>query len=157
MSEPKSVILGAGAIVTLDDIDLSKQSNGNMVRNSTFSLRWVSPELYDDWSQPKRPAKMLGNNPLRDWEGEWIPLSGGVTYSLTAKWKAGASADSVIFIRTKAKPVYESVATESAAISVAVDEVKVTGSAETAWGQICIRTSAKPGEVLESVSLKALP
>ena len=157
VSPAKAVNLTAGSSVTLADIDSSQQADGNLVRNSSFALRWVSPDLFDHWSQPKPPPKLLGKNGMRDWEGEWIPLTSGVTYQLSTRWKPDAASDSAVFARTKAKLGYESLASESAAITPAGNDVKLTGSNETAWAQVCIRASAKPDAVLEAVSLRAVP
>lgn len=157
VTAPKAITLSEGADAVLEDTDLSAKGDGNLIRNGSFALRWVSPDLYDNWSQPKRPAKLLGNRPLRDWEGEWIPLTAGTTYELSARWKAVADSDVAVFVRTKAKPVYESLATESESLTASGKSVRITGSPEVAWAQVCIRTALKPGDLLDGVSLHRAP
>ena len=153
------ITLKNGDELSLGPIDLSEVSSGNLVRNGRFTLRWVSQELYDNWSQPKRPAKMIGNNPMRDWEGEWIPLGKDIVYKLAVRWKTGGAsvADSRVFLRTKGKADSASLVTESAAATTDHPEVKITGSQEASWAQLCIRTPVRPDECLEEVSLRTAP
>jgi hypothetical protein len=152
------VSLAAGASRALDPIDLSSSADGNLLRNSTLALRWVSAEGLDDWSLRALPAKLAAKTPLRDWEGEWIPLQDGVTYQLTARWKAtSAEGGPHIFVRTKTKAEHGSLPTESASINAGTKEVTITGSPEAAWAQVCIRTPEFPATVLEAVSLRPMP
>jgi hypothetical protein len=158
MSDAKAVTLAASASIAVDPMDLSGETDGNLVRNSRLTLRWVSEQGFDDWSVRNPPAKLAGKTPMRDWEGEWIPLQDGVAYQLTAQWKAPASSSgSQVFLRTKAKLVYGSLQTDSAPVTPENQNVMVTGSPESAWAQVCIRTSQSPDAVLAGVCLRPLP
>ncbi len=158
VTPPLKATLKPGAVTTLDRLELPSASKNNLVRNSSFVLHWVSTEALDHWSQPKRPGKLMSGSPVRDWEGEWIPLTSGVSYQLSAHWKAVAEAQgATVFVRTKAKPDYASLATESTSIGPNQAEVRITGSTEAAWAQLCIRSPQPPELVLESVELLALP
>ena len=50
VSEPKTVKLSGTASVALDPIDLTPGADGNLVRNGTLALRWVSGDAFDHWS-----------------------------------------------------------------------------------------------------------
>jgi hypothetical protein len=156
VSQAKPVSLAAAATVTLEPVDLSQGTDGNLVRNGTLALRWVSAEAFDHWSLRSPPGKLAAKTPVRDWDGEWIPLQSGVTYHLTARWKATAEDANgpQVFLRTKAKPDGGSITTDSAPVVRGTKEVAVIGSPEAAWAQVCIRTSQAPDTVLEAVSLR---
>jgi hypothetical protein len=156
VSEAKPVSLAAAATVTLEPVDLSEGTDGNLVRNGTFTVRWVSAEAFDHWSLRSLPGKLAASRPVRDWDGEWIPLQSGVTYHLTSRWKATAADANgpQVFLRTKAKPDGGSITTDSAPLMQGTKELAVTGSPEAAWAQVCIRTSQSPDTVLEAVSLR---
>jgi hypothetical protein len=156
-SEMKTAQLAAEGSVALDPVDLSERADGNLVRNSTFALRWVSQEGFDHWSMRRPPGKLAAQTPMRDWEGEWIPLQTGVTYALSAQWKpaAAGTSDAQVFLRTKAKPDYGSLPTDSAPVMPGGPEATVTGSPEAAWGQVCVRSPQSPDATLASVQLRA--
>jgi hypothetical protein len=157
VSEVQSVKLNAGSAVALNPVDWSCGADGNLVRNGTLVLRWVSAAGFDHWSLRSPPGKLAAKTPMRDWEGEWIPLQSGVTYQLSARWKTSATdaGGTQVFLRTKAKPDYISPPTESAPVIPGTEEVLITGSPEAAWAQVCIRTPVSPDAVLEKVSLRA--
>lgn len=159
VSEAKPVSLATAATVTLEPVDLSQGTDGNLVRNGTFALRWVSGEAFDHWSLRSPPGKLAAKTPVRDWDGEWIPLQSGVTYHLTARWKATAADANgpQVFLRTKAKPDGGSITTDSAPVVRGTKELAVTGSPEAAWAQVCIRASQSRDTVLEAVSLRQAP
>jgi hypothetical protein len=158
VSEAKAMILKASAPLNMGTMDLSGETDENLIRNGKFTLRWVSDQGFDDWSLRNPPAKLAGKSPTRDWEGEWIPLRSGVSYQLTAQWKASAGASgSQVFLRTKAKLVYGSLQTDSAPVTPENHEVTVTGSTESAWAQVCIRSAQPPDAVLDTVRLRPLP
>ena len=156
VSEAKPVSLAAGATVSLEPVDLSQGADGNLVRNGSFALRWVSAEAFDHWSLRNPPGKLAAMTPVRDWEGEWIPLQAGVTYHLTARWrKPEADGNGPrVFLRTKAKPDGGSFTTDSASVIPGKKEVAVTGSPEAAWAQVCLRTSQSPDVVVEAIDLR---
>ena len=159
VSEPQFVKLAAAAAVTLDPVDLSPGADGNLVRNGTLDLRWVSGETFDHWSMRKPPGKLAEKTPMRDWEGEWIPLESGVTYLLAARWKSTDAQEGgpLVFIRTKAKPAHDALPTDSAPVIPGGSDVSITGSPEAAWAQICIRSPQPPDAVLKEVSLRPAP
>jgi hypothetical protein len=150
------VQLATGASIALDPVDLSPGGDGNLVRNGTFSLRWVSGETFDHWSRRNPPGKLAAKTPMRDWEGEWIPLQNGVTYQVAVRWKAAATAasDSQVFLRTKAKPDYNSLAVESAPVIPGGEDVAITGSPDAAWAQVCVRSPQAPDAIVEFVKLR---
>jgi hypothetical protein len=158
VSEAKTVKLTTEPAV-LEAVDLSRDATGNLVRNSTLTLRWISSEGFDDWSLRAPPGKLAAKTPMRDWEGEWIPLQNGATYQLAARWKTSAADAGVsqVFVRTKAKPAYDSLPTESAPVIPGTKEIVITGNPEAAWAQVCIRSPLPPDAVLESVSLRSTP
>lgn len=153
------VKLAAGAAMRLDSLDISKDTAGNLIRNPAFQLRWVSAEGFDHWNRRKPPARLAGASPQIDWEGEWIPLVKGITYQLSAQWQdAAASGEDVqIFIRTKARPVYESPPGESAALTPGSPELRITGTAEVAWAQVIVRTRKSPETVIETIRFHSVP
>jgi hypothetical protein len=158
VSEAKAVTLKSSASQDMGTMDLSGETDENLIRNSKFTLRWISDQGFDDWSLRNPPAKLGGKSPVRDWEGEWIPLRSGESYQLTAQWKAPAGAsDSQVFLRTKAKLVYGSLQTDSAPVTSENHEVSVTGSTDSAWAQVCIRSAQSPDAVLDTVRLRPLP
>lgn len=139
----------------LEPIDLAGAVN-NLVRNPSFRLRWVSPEGFDDWTMRKPTGKLAAQIKTRDWEGEWVPLQPGVTYLLSARWKPGADAETQVFLRTQAKLEYGTLGVDSAPVTPSSGEVEVTGSAEAAWGRVCVRATASPDELLDGVSLQVV-
>lgn len=157
--ELASVTLAAGTSITLDTVDLSSNPDSNLVRNPAFSLRWVSAEGFDHWSPRMPPARLAGANPMRDWEGEWIPLTNGTAYQLSAHWKAtaGDGEGPRVFVRTKAKPPYASPPTDSSAVTPGGREIRLTGTPEAAWAQVIVRSRQLPDAVLEEVCLQARP
>jgi hypothetical protein len=159
VSAPRNVQLAAGAAGALDPVDLSQGADGNLVRNATFTLRWVSGAGLDHWSMRNPPGKLAAKTPVRDWEGEWIPLQNGVTYQLTVRWKAAATNPDGprVFLRTKARPDYSSLPAESEAVIPGGREVAFTGSPEAAWAQVCIRTPQPPDAIMDSVKLCPAP
>ncbi len=159
VKELPPVKITTAATIQLDRVDLRQAGAGNLIRNPDFHLRWVSAEGFDHWSPRMPPARLAGSNPQRDWEGEKIPLVQGTVYQLTAQWKAAAqgAGDTQVFLRTKAKPAYDSPPTDSAAITPGSAGVSITGSPETAWAQVVVRTRLQPDAIIESVSLRAAP
>lgn len=151
------VKLAVGASIKLDTQDLSEGTGGNLIRNPAFQLRWVSAEGFDHWSRRKPPARLAGANPRIDWEGEWIPLIKDISYQLSAQWKdtSATNEGNEIFIRTRARP--DVPPAESAALAPGSPDVRVTGTAETAWAQVVVRTRQSPDIVIESIRLRPAP
>ncbi|MBX7211589.1 MAG: hypothetical protein K1X78_25000 [Verrucomicrobiaceae bacterium] len=151
------VKLSAGSSIALDAVDLSAKTDGNLLRNPDFKLRWVSAEGFDHWNSRMPSGRLGGPKPVREWEGEKIPLQPGITNRLTVRWKSSAPAAEApeVFVLTKAKPAYDSPPTDSAMLTPGKTELTVTGSADAAWGQVIIRTRGAPDTHIESVSLSA--
>jgi hypothetical protein len=151
-SRRAAVLLKPGGTV-LPHLQLLQGASGNLIRNSDFLLHWSSSDAPDHWSMRTPPGKLAAKTPVRDWDGEWLPLEKGVSYRLEAQWRkdlAGTD-DSVVFVRLKPSPAAAGVPTESEPLTAGTDRVSVTGTAETAWAQVCIRAPKPPREVLESV------
>ena len=157
VKELPPVKLNAGAAVALNTIDLSSGSDGNLIRNPDFKLRWVSGDGFDHWNPRTPPGRLGGKAPVREREGEKIPLQLGITYKLTVRWKSNALANEApeVFVRTKAKPTYDSPPTDSAMLPLGKSDLTLTGSAEAAWAQVIVRTRGTPETHIESVSLSA--
>ncbi len=157
VSPDVSVDLTSATSVTLPDLALTKPVvTGNLVRNPSFTQRWVSPDLPDHWSQPKRPGKLLTGKPVSEWTGEWIPLQKDVSYRLSAKWQSPAPSpdDSVeIFLRARARQDHAAPITEIAAIRAKAPEAALTASQDTTWVQVCVRSPGPPETALALVSL----
>ncbi|MBL9133428.1 MAG: carboxypeptidase regulatory-like domain-containing protein, partial [Verrucomicrobiaceae bacterium] len=159
VKELPSVKLSAGASVTLETVDLDAEADGNLMRNPDFKLRWVSAEGFDHWNSRMPSGRLGGPKPVREWEGEKIPLQAGITYRLSVRWKPDMPATEApdVFVRTKAKPAHDSPPTDSAILTPGKTELTLTGSAEAAWAQVIVRMRGTPDEVLESVNLHAVP
>ena len=158
VKELPPVKLSAGASVTLETVDLSAEADGNLIRNPDFKLRWVSTEGFDHWNSRMPSGRLGGPKPVREWEGEKIPLQAGVTYRLTVRWKSEVPTTEApdVFVRTKAKPTYDSPPTESPVLTRSTAEQTITGSADAAWAQVIIRTRESPGLQIEAVSFSAI-
>lgn len=159
VKELPPVKLSAGSSVTLEVVDLSAEAGGNLLRNPDFKLRWVSAEGFDHWNSRMPSGRLGGPKPVREWESEKIPLQAGTTYRLSVRWKPDVPATEApdVFLRTKAKPTYDSPPTDSAILTLGKTELTLTGSAEAAWAQVIIRMRGVPDAALESVSLSAMP
>lgn len=154
VKELPPVKLSAGAAVTLDVVDLSAEADGNLIRNPDFKLRWVAAEGFDHWNSRMPSGRLGGPKPVREWEGEKIPLQPGITYHLTVRWKPSNATTEApdIFVRTKAKPSYDSPPTDSAILTPGKTELTLTGSADAAWAQVIVRTRGTPDVWVEKVS-----
>lgn len=146
------VMLAAGASLVVPDTDLGS-GDGNLLRNPGFDLSWISAEGFDAWSPRTPPGRLGGKTPVREWEGERIPLKADVTYRLTVQWKTDASASEApeVFVRTKAKPSFDAAPTDSAPLTPGKTELSLSGSAEAAWAQVIIRTRESPAAFVEKV------
>ncbi len=146
------VALPQGGLV-LPAIVLTPKASGNLVRNEAFSLHWSDVEAPDHWSMKTPPGKVAARTPVRDWDGEWLPLEKGVSYRLEALWKpvGNAGDEPQIFVRFKPGPGVTASPSESEALAAPASHLVLTGTPETAWAQICIRTACAPGQVLDSV------
>jgi hypothetical protein len=102
-------------------------------------------------------GRLGGPKPVREWEGEKIPLQPGITYRLAVRWKPNAPNTEVpdVFVRTKAKPSYDSPPTDSAILTPGKAELTLTGSVEAAWAQVIVRTRGAPDLWLELVRLES--
>ena len=154
VKELPPVKLGIRAAVTLGVVDLSAEAGGNLIRNPDFKLRWVSAEGFDHWNSRMPSGRLGGPKPVREWEGEKIPLQPGITYRLTVRWMSSNATTEApdIFVRSKAKPSYDSPPTDSAILTPGKTELTLTGSAEAAWAQVIVRTRGTPDAWVEKVS-----
>lgn len=76
--------LSGGDAKTLN-LPLIMQIPYNLVRNSNFSLRWISPDRPDSWY------------PVKDgWASDIIPVAAGQKYRLSARWKPESKAHILI-------------------------------------------------------------
>jgi hypothetical protein len=159
VKELTPVKLNSGASVTLETVDLSTEASGNLLRNPDFKLRWVSAEGFDHWNSRMPSGRLGGPKPVRDWEGEKIPLQAGITYCLSVRWRANAPTAETpdVFVRTKAKPAHDSPPTDSAILTPGKTELTLSGSAEAAWAQVIVRMRGAPDAVIEFISLRAVP
>jgi hypothetical protein len=110
----------------------------------------------DHWAMKTPPGKVATRTAVRDWDGEWLPLENRVSYRLEALWKQIEPQNDAPQIFVRFKPVNGGTAapSESEALAAPAPRLMVSGSPETAWAQVCIRTARPPGQVLESVQFR---
>jgi hypothetical protein len=118
----------------------------NLVRNGTFDLKWVRPELPDCWHKTD-----LG------WEGEVIPLKRDQKYRLVARFKPNARGD-VLVRWTKQVPYglpqdVKLPKINSRPLTPKEPEMVFVGSESMALLQISIRASTPPDVLCESITL----
>ncbi len=154
-SKPTSLSLKQGELV-LPECVLTEQAPGDLVRNGEFLLRWSDAKMPDHWAMKTPPGKVATRTPVRDWDGEWIPLEKGVSYQLEARWKQTEPQTDApqIFVRFKPATGGTAAPSESEALAAPAPHLMVSGSPETAWAQICIRTALPPDRVLEAVQFR---
>jgi len=116
----------------------------NLVRNSDFSIRWLSKTAPDCWYRTKD-----------GWEGELLPLKKDSNYELRLSWQTNAAADVIVRWRPSTHPGLPIV--DSAPLKPGQTELKFTGSEKFAWAQVIIRTTNAPQTVLKSVSVSPAP
>ena len=104
-------------------------------------------------------GRLGGPKPVREWESEKIPLQAGITCRLTVHWKQDVPTTEApdVFVRTKAKPAYDSPPTDSAILTPGKNDLTLAGSAEAAWAQIIVRTRGTPDVWVEKISFGAVP
>lgn len=154
------VTLKSADSVTLEPVNLSSRHEGNLIRNPSFNLHWVSAEGFDHWWLRRSSSRLKGTNPARDWEGEWIPLQNGVAYQLAVNWQPAAreAEGTEVFVRVKGKAsVPASPPVDSPAVTPGGQAVTITGSPEAVWAQVVVRSRQPPNVLLEEVSLRARP
>jgi hypothetical protein len=154
-SAPVVLSLKGGGLA-LPEMALVADAPGNLLRNADFRLHWSAAEALDHWTMKTPPGKLAAKTPLRDWDGEWLPLEKGAAYSLQARWKKDISGveDAVIFVRFKPALSGPAVPTESEPLNTKTDHISVHGTAEAAWAQVCIRAAQAPQHVLEAVHFR---
>ena len=154
-SAPVAVSLQGGGL-TLPELALGAGAPGNLLRNADFRLHWSAAESLDHWTMKTPPGKLAAKTPVRDWDGEWLPLEHGTAYRLEARWKKGAAGveEALVFVRLKPAPSGPAVPTESEPLNAKADHISVHGTAEAAWAQVCIRASQAPQEVLETLEFR---
>lgn len=116
-------------------------ANPNLVRNSGFTLRWLSKDAPDCW-YPTKTA----------WEGDLIPLKDGARYTLRLNWQAQPGpGDVVLRFRPNTHPGLPVV--DTAPFKPGTTEHAFTGSEKMKWAQILIRTTNAPTTLLRSVAI----
>jgi hypothetical protein len=154
-STPMAVSLKGGGL-TIPELTLMAGKPGNLLRNADFQLHWSASEAPDHWTKKTPPGKLAGKTPMRDWDGEWLPLENGAIYSLEARWKKGATGveDTLVFVRFKPAASGPAVPTESEPLNATTDRISVRGTPEAGWAQVCIRAAHSPEAVLEAVHFR---
>ena len=154
-SAPAAISVKGGGL-TLPEMALVANTPGNLLRNADFRLHWSAAEALDHWTMKTPPGKLAAKTPVRDWDGEWLPLEKGAAYRLEARWKKGVTGveDALVFVRLKPAPSGPAVPTESEPLSAKADHITVHATAEAAWAQVCIRAAQAPEQVLETVQFR---
>jgi hypothetical protein len=154
-SKPTTLSLKQGELL-LPECVLTEKVPGNLVRNGEFLLQWSDAGMPDHWAMKTPPGKVATRTAVRDWDGEWLPLENRVSYRLEALWKQIEPQNDAPQIFVRFKPVNGGTAapSESEALAAPAPRLMVSGSPETAWAQVCIRTARPPGQVLESVQFR---
>ena len=156
VTEAMPVNLPPNGSVRLETINMAEAGGGNLLRNPSFQLRWVTPNQADGWTLTWRPGRPVNAKGPKDWDGEWIPLQIGVTYQLAAQWKANPSEDvhRSVALRTKGRTNDSPTVDHSAVVTTTNRLVTITGSEELAWVTVSVRGLQPPWELLESVTFK---
>jgi hypothetical protein len=97
----ESLTLAAGEAKTQDFFLAAAGAKSNLVRNPTFRLHWVRPDLPDGWYRKTTADRKT------EWEGETVPVQAGRRYRLSADWKPGARGEAVLLWHT-GKPLDQS-------------------------------------------------
>jgi len=72
----------------------------NLVRNPTFSLRWVRSATPDGWYR-------TGGDAAPAWQGEPVPVVAGRRYRLAVAWKPGARGAATLLWDTSPSKTFE--------------------------------------------------
>jgi hypothetical protein len=154
-SGPIPVSLGQDALM-LPEIALRAKVPGDLVRNGEFSVHWSDAESPDHWSMKTPPGNVAARTAVRDWDGEWLPLEKGVSYRLEAIWKplGNRGDEPQIFVRFKPATGVTAHPSESELLAAPASHLVLSGSPQTAWAQICIRSARAPGHVLDSIRFR---
>ena len=122
---------------------------GNLVRNGSFSVSWLSPGQCDAWYPVKH---RLGG---AFWEGELIPVIAGNRYRLQVGWQAHAQGQVTVQLLSKqgfAKP-----ATPLKTLQPGETEFVFLPSADSGYAQVLVYTSGSPGALCSSIGLTPVP
>lgn len=154
-SAPAGISLKGGGL-SLPELALVAGTSGNLLRNADFQLHWSAAEALDHWTMKTPPGKLAGKTPVRDWDGEWLPLEKGAAYRLEAHWKKGAAEveDALVFVRLKPALSGPAVPTESKPLNLTTGHISVQGTPDAAWAQVCIRAAKAPQEILEALQFR---
>jgi hypothetical protein len=90
-SEPVIRPLALGAAETrVEDVVLPPSDPpGNLLRNPSFRLHWVQPQVADHWYRVVKDG-------ATSWESEPLPVRPGRRYRLVVRWKPGASGSALL-------------------------------------------------------------
>ena len=72
----------------------------NLIRNPSFTLRWLRPSAPDGWYR-------TGGDATPAWEGEPLPVEAGRRYRLAVAWKPGAEGAATLIWSTRTSRTYE--------------------------------------------------
>jgi len=123
--------------------------DANLIRNGDFKLKWIRPETPDCWTQ-------VGGA----WEGEIIPLVNGQRYEVSARFKTNAPSQVLLrWTRQLPHALPQNIKLpkiDSAPLTPANSSLSFTGSVSMALLQISIRTTKRPEEVCENITMVAV-
>lgn len=139
------VTVSAGQTTPLDVALETDVAPGNLVRNQTGQLIWLSEKQPDRWTPIRRKTD------APHWQGELIPVSVGTKYRFQAKWPAGSETSVVVHLYTTA--AYGEPPTEFQALTPANPQLEFTPEGKTAYAQILLYTTDLPAKAIESVAL----
>jgi hypothetical protein len=134
-------------------IQISRPADGNLLRNSDFTMRWVSPEEPDFWHIKTLPPKLAAATGQKDWNSEWVPLEDNATYACHAVSANNPEAVR-FFVRTKPRKDTQTPPVESELVAPSEQGLLVKGGPAAGWAQVCIRSSIPPSRTLKQVTFR---
>jgi hypothetical protein len=134
-------------------IQISRPADGNLLRNSDFTMRWISPEEPDFWHIKTLPPKLAAATGQKDWNSEWVPLEDNATYACHAV--SATNPEGVrFFVRTKPRKDTQTPPVESELVAPSEQGLLVKGGPDAGWAQVCIRSSIPPSRTLKQVTFR---
>lgn len=122
---------------------------GNLIRNSSATALWLSPQQPDAWYPVK---KRLGE---AYWEGELIPVKPGTTYKLQTLWQPEAKGQ--VVVQLLPKDIHSKGNVLMTPLLPGTSEMTFTATPEAAFAQILISGQPLPGAVCKHVALTPVP
>lgn len=134
-------------------IQISRPTDGNLLRNSDFTTHWVNREEPDFWHIKTLPPKLAAATGQKDWNSEWVPLEDNATYACHAL-PINDQTSARFFVRTKPRKETQTPHSETELVAPSEQDLLVKGGPEAGWAQVCIRSSVPPSQNLKQVTFR---